>query len=186
RSPLNYSQENLDSAKAALHRFYTALRDVPVVEGGDIAADDSDYEARFRAAMDDDFNTPEAMAVLFDLARDLNRVKTEGNREEGSRLAGLLKRLGAVLGLLQDDPDAFLKRKDVTVELMGVQATGKVGELDVHIGLSDKEIDDLVDRRIAARKTKNWAESDRIRDELKAQGIILEDRPDGTTDWRRA
>jgi cysteinyl-tRNA synthetase len=186
RSPLNYSQENLDSAKAALHRFYTALRDVPVVEGGGIAADDSDYEARFRAAMDDDFNTPEAMAVLFDLARDLNRVKTEGNREEGSRLAGLLKRLGAVLGLLQDDPDAFLKRKDVTVELMGVQATGKVGELDVHIGLSDKEIDDLVDRRIAARKTKNWAESDRIRDELKAQGIILEDRPDGTTDWRRA
>jgi len=185
RSPLNYSTDNLDSAKAALDRFYTALRDVAVVDVADIALGDGDYEQRFRAAMDDDFNTPEAMAVMFDLVRDLNRAKSESDQDETSRLAGVLRHFGDVLGLLQDDPDAFLKGRGVTVELAGLQATGKVGELGVHVGLSDKEIDDHIDRRIAARKAKNWAESDRIRDELKAQGIILEDRPDGTTDWRR-
>ena len=186
RSPLNYSDENLNSAKAALDRFYTALRDVPVSDTeGDI--DDSEYLQRFRIAMDDDFNTPEAMAVLFDIARDLNRAKKDGKKDEESRLAGILKHLGAVLGLLQDDPDSFLKGKgkDVTGTLTGVSATASAGTLGANIQLSDEQIHDLIARRLDARKAKNWSESDRIRDELKAQGIILEDRPDGTTDWRR-
>jgi cysteinyl-tRNA synthetase len=176
RSPLNYSTDNLDSAKAALDRFYTALRDVPVTGAADVAMDDSDYGRRFRAAMDDDFNTPEAMAVLFDLVRDLNRAKAENKADEAETLVTLLRRLGKVLGLLQDDPSAWLKGQARTV----------TGALDAVIVWSDKKIDALVAERLAARKAKNWAESDRIRDELKAQGIILEDRPDGTTDWRRS
>jgi cysteinyl-tRNA synthetase len=176
RSPLNYSTDNLDSAKAALDRFYTALRDVPVTENVDGALDDNDYAVRFRAAMDDDFNTPEAMAVLFDLARDLNRAKAENKADDAKTLAVLLRRLGEMLGLLQDDPSAWLK---------GQARTATVA-LDAVIVWSDKKIDALVAERLTARKAKNWAESDRIRDELKAQGIILEDRPDGTTDWRRA
>ncbi|MEJ2564592.1 MAG: cysteine--tRNA ligase [Gammaproteobacteria bacterium] len=186
RSPLNYSQENLDSAKAALHRFYTALRDVPVVEGGDIAADDSDYEARFRAAMDDDFNTPEAMAVLFDLARDVNRAKSEGNQEEASRLAGILKNFGAVLGLLQDNPREWLRGGGTTIHAQSAHLEITTHPATVTVTLGDEKIQELIQKRLAARKAKNWAESDRIRDELKAQGIILEDRPDGITDWRRA
>ena len=79
-----------------------------------------------------------------------------------------------------------MKRGGVTVELTGLRGTGKVGKLGVRVGLSDEDIDIFIDQRIAARKAKNWAESDRIRDELKSQGIILEDRPDGTTEWRRA
>jgi len=181
RSPLNYSTDNLDSAKAALDRFYTALRDVPVTGAADVAMDDSDYGRRFRAAMDDDFNTPEAMAVLFDLARDLNRAKSEGDQDEASQLAGVLKHYGVVLGLLQDDPDSFLK---------GRATRSLTAGLDTIIvsasHMSDNQIDALIVQRLAARKVKNWAESDRIRDELKAQGIILEDRPDGTTDWRRS
>ena len=176
RSPLNYSTDNLDSAKAALDRFYTALRDVPVVDAADVAMDDSDYATRFRAAMDDDFNTPEAMAVLFDLVRDLNRTKAENKAEEAETLAALLRRLGKVLGVLQDDPSVWLKSQARTVTVA----------LDAVIVWGDKKIDSLVAERLAARKAKNWAESDRIRDELKAQGIILEDRPDGTTDWRRS
>lgn len=189
RSPLNYSDQNLDSAKAALDRFYTALRGVNAAD----VNDGSEYEARFRTAMDDDFNTPEAMAVLFDLANALNRAKAEQNNAEAGRLAGVLKYLGGVLGLLQDDPDGFLKgRRDVVVRLTGVSATAVAGEIkvtighppEVVIGLSDEAIEQLIAERAAARKAKNWAESDRIRDELQAKGIILEDCAGGTT-WRR-
>ena len=175
RSPLNYSTDNLASAKAALDRFYTALRDVQVTDAADVAMDDSDYSTRFRAAMDDDFNTPEAMAVLFDLTRDINRAKAENKAEEAETMAALLRRLSKVLGVLQDNPSSWLKSQARTIT---------VG-LDAVIVWSDKKIDSLVEERLAARKAKNWTESDRIRDELKAQGIILEDRPDGTTDWRR-
>ena len=175
RSPLNYSTDNLASAKAALDRFYTALRDVQVTDAADVAMDDSDYSTRFRAAMDDDFNTPEAMAVLFDLTRDINRAKAENKAEEAETMAALLRRLSKVLGVLQDNPSSWLKSQARTVTLA----------LDAVIVWSDKKIDSLVEERLAARKAKNWTESDRIRDELKAQGIILEDRPDGTTDWRR-
>ena len=182
RSPLNYSTDNLDSAKAALDRFYTALRDVPT-SSVDVAMDDSDYGKRFRAAMDDDFNTPEAMAVLFDLARDLNRAKSENKQDEASTLAALLRNLGDTLGILQADPGEWFKTviKATRGNAIAQGLTAEIAE-----SFSEQTIDMLIQKRLAARKAKNWAESDRIRDELKAQGIILEDRPDGTTDWRRA
>jgi cysteinyl-tRNA synthetase len=183
RSPLNYSTDNLDSAKAALDRFYTALRDVPVTGAADIAVDDSDYVRRFRAAMDDDFNTPEAAAVLFDLARDLNRAKSENNKDEAIRLAVLLRNLGNILGILQADPGDWFKT--VIMATVGA-ATAKDLPAEISTQFTEQVIDKLIQQRLAARKAKNWAESDRIRDELKAQGIILEDRPDGTTDWRRS
>ena len=165
RSPLNYSDQNLDSAKAALERFYTALRGIDaaqVEEGGE-------YERRFIAAMDDDFNTPEALAVMFELVSEINRAKAAGESEEAAHLAGILKRLGGVLGLLQDDPEAFFKG-------VGGADTG---------GLSDAQIEALIQRRLDARKEKNWAEADRIRDELQNNGIVLEDGAGGTT-WRRS
>ncbi len=163
RSPLNYSDQNLDSAKAAMERFYTALRGVKADE----VSDGGDYEQRFRKVMDDDFNTVEAMAVLFDIANALNVAKLEKNSELAARLAGQLKYLGAVLGLLQEDADAFMK---------GGASAGE--------GLSDAEIDVLIEQRSTAKQEKNWAESDRIRDELQSQGIVLEDSTGGTT-WRR-
>jgi len=178
RSPLNYSDQNLDSAKAALERFYTALRGVEaaeVTEGGD-------YEQRFRQAMDDDFNTVEAMAVLFEIANALNVAKAERNSEQAARLAGQLKYLGGVLGLLQDDADAFLKGKVKIPEADNLNLRGHAPKIAVV--LSDVKIEELIDQRNQARKEKDWAESDRIRDELQAQEIILEDGPGGTT-WRR-
>lgn len=155
RSPLNYSDAHLEDAKNALTRLYTALKNVPPA---DVKLDWSNpYAARFKAAMDEDFNTPEAMAVLFDLAGEVNKVKS-------AELAGLLKALGNVAGLLQRLPETFLK-----------------GE---HSG-DDEKIANLVKARQEAKLSKNFAEADRIRDELKAAGIILEDGPQGTT-WRRA
>ena len=159
RSPLNYSDAHLEDAKGALTRLYTALKHVPPAE---LALDWSDpWAARFRAAMNEDFGTPEAVAVLFELAN-------EANRAHDPRLSGLLKALGGVLGLLQADPDAYLKRP--------------VGEAG---GLLDADIDALIAARADAKKARNFAEADRIRDELKAAGIVLEDGPQGTT-WRRA
>jgi cysteinyl-tRNA synthetase len=164
RSPLNYSDQNLDSAKAAMDRFYTALRGV----NADVVGDGGDYEQRFRKAMDDDFNTVEAIAVLFDIANALNIAKAEKNIQQAGKLAGQLKYLGAVLGLLQEDADAFMKG-----------GSGTEG------GLTDAEIDILIGLRSVAKQEKNWAESDRIRDELQGQGIVLEDSAAGTT-WRRS
>jgi cysteinyl-tRNA synthetase len=183
RSPLNYSEENLNSAKAALDRFYTALRDVPSA-GADVARDDNEYVQRFRAAMDDDFNTPEAVAVLFDLARDLNRAKSEKSQDEASRLRTVLRNLGTILGILQDDPRKWFQPVIIDAKPGRFEIKGYPPEVSVRI--SEKKILELIQQRLSARKAKNWAESDRIRDELKAQGIILEDRPDGTTDWRRS
>jgi len=159
RSPLNYSDAHLDDAKGALTRLYTALKNVPPAE---VALDWSDpWAARFKAAMDEDFGTPEAMAVLFELANEVNRT-------HDARLAGLLKSLGGVLGLLQADPEDFLKRP--------------VGEAG---GLEDAAIDAMIAARAEAKKARNFKEADRIRDELKAAGVILEDGPQGTA-WRRA
>ncbi len=163
RSPLNYSNQNLDSAKAAMERFYTALRGVEAAE----VNNGGDYEQRFRKVMDDDFNTVEAMAVLFDIANALNIAKAEKNGQQAAQLAGQLKYLGAVLGLLQDDADAFMK-----------------GGSSAEDGLSDAAIDVLIEQRSTAKQEKNWGESDRIRDELQAQGVVLEDSAAGTT-WRR-
>lgn len=162
RSPLNYSNHSLDSARAALERFYTALRGVEVVD----VSDGGEYETRFRQAMDDDFNTAEAMAVLFEIANRLNKAKAENDPEQAAQQAGQLKYLGGILGLLQDDPETFLK---------GATVEG---------GMSDNDIDVMIARRTTAKRDKHWAEADRIRDELQGQGIILEDGPGGTT-WRR-
>jgi cysteinyl-tRNA synthetase len=152
RSPLNYSDESLNDAAAGLTRLYTALRDVEIIET-DI---DFEFKNRFEQAMDDDFNTPVALAVLFDVARELNKTKSPV-------LAATLKSLASVLGLLQSDSEVFLKS----------------GNND------DAEIDAQIQARIDAKKSKNWALADQIRDELKAKNIILEDSPDGSTRWRR-
>jgi cysteinyl-tRNA synthetase len=161
RSPLQYSEDNLNKAVAGLERLYTALRGV---EGDllELAPEDEEYRQRFVAAMDDDFNTPEAVAVLFDLARTLNKVK-QSSPERARGLAGLLRQLGGVLGHLQQEPDVYLRQG------------GEVSE----------DVETLIERRNAARRAKDWAEADRIRDALLAQGIVLEDTPEGTI-WKRA
>ena len=158
RSPLNYSDAHLDDAKNSLARLYNTLGNVQAAEFA-VREDANDYTRRFFAAMDDDFNTAEAMSVLFELAN-------EANKTGSAELAGCLKALGGTLGLLQDDPQHFL------------QSGGEEG------GLSADEIEALIAQRKTARKTKNWAESDRIRDLLAEHKILLKDGADGTT-WTR-
>lgn len=178
RSPLNYSDEALDNAKAALTRFYIALNGLPVTRAPGVS--DDPYEQAFGQAMDDDFNTPVACAVLFDIARDINKARAH-DLNEAARLGGLLCRLGGILGLLEGNPGKFLRGSaasaDLTVPMPEANALGVSSP-------SDAEIERLISMRVAARKAKNWAESDRIRDELKARGVILEDGPGGTS-WRR-
>jgi cysteinyl-tRNA synthetase len=168
RSPLNYSDQHLDDAKLALTRLYTALRGLDAV---DSAVDwQHPYAERFKQAMDDDFNTPEAMAVLFDLANEVNKTKS-------AEAASLLKNLAGLLGLLQRSPTEFL------------QSRVKVGlqiNLDSFVSVSLSErVEAKIVLRNEAKKTKNFAEADRIRKELADAGIILEDTPQGTT-WRTA
>ena len=159
RSPLNYSNVQLDNAKASLRTLYTALRGLELTEYNE----EDDYAKRFHAAMDDDFNTPEAIAVLFDLAKEIN--KTRGMDEQKSQYLGsLLNGLGNILGLLEQNAEEFLR--------------GDETDLDV------ARVEELIKQRNEARMKKDWAASDRIRDELKDMRIILEDGPDGTT-WRR-
>jgi cysteinyl-tRNA synthetase len=158
RSPLNYSDHHLDDAKQALTRLYNALKDLKAAPG---AVDWKDFRAsRFREAMNDDFNTPEAVAVLFDLANEVNRTHSAAD-------AGLLKSLAGALGLLQRDPQAFLQAPTA-------------GE-----GITPQRIEELIAARVAARKAKNFAEADRIRQELLDGGVVLEDGPKGTI-WRRS
>jgi cysteinyl-tRNA synthetase len=155
RSPLNYSEATLDDARGSLKRLYTALDLVPPA---DVAIDWSDpYAARFKAAMDNDIATPEAIAVLFELAAEVNRTKS-------AQLAGLMKALGGTLGILQGEPKAFL-RSGATLDEATIQR--------------------LIDERAAAKNRKNFAEADRIRKELLGQGIVLKDSPTGTT-WEAA
>jgi cysteinyl-tRNA synthetase len=154
RSPLQYSDAHLNDARASLKRLYTALASVPPAP---ISLDWSVPEAaRFKAAMDEDFGTPEAVAVLFDLA-------SEVNRSHSSELSGLLKALGGVLGLLQADPQQFLQA-GVTVDEATIQSR--------------------IEARAAAKKAKDFAQADAIRQELAAQGIVLKDGAGGTT-WER-
>ncbi|CAI1782132.1 cysteine--tRNA ligase [Serratia proteamaculans] len=162
RSQLNYSEENLKQARTALERLYTALRATDVnaqPAGGEV------FEARFREAMDDDFNTPEAYSALFDLAREVNRLKAE-DLTAANGLAAELRKLAKVLGLLQQEPELFLQG--------GAQADdGEVAEIEA-----------LIKQRNDARKAKDWALADAARDRLNEMNIVLEDGPQGTT-WRR-
>ncbi len=161
RSPLNYSDEQLDEAQTALTRLYTALR------GIEISTEQADKKliAEFENAMNDDFNTAVALSVLFEIARELNKTDA-GERQQ--TLAYTLKFLSLHLGILQDDPDTFLK-----------------GGNDAD-GLTEEDVNTLIQQRIDAKKEKNWALADQIRDQLKDQGIVLEDAPGGITTWRRA
>ena len=164
RAPINYSDENVQQARAALDRLYTALRGVRPAE----SVAEGEIEARFREAMNDDFNTPEAFAVLQSVARELNTAKSAGREADARGLAARLVRLGGVLGLLQQDAESWFKQGAST----GAAALG------------DAQIEGLIAARVAARRARNWAESDRIRDQLAASGVLLEDGPKGTT-WRR-
>lgn len=167
RGPLNYADEHLNHAKASLTRLYTALRGLPIID----APMDQAWQQRFAQAMDDDFNTPEALAVLFELAREINRLRASD--ETAAALAGAyLRQLGAGLGLLQTDPETFLRG---TAEASTTADSHKYSEAD---------IDTLIGERTQARLAKNWAEADRIRIRLQAAGIVLEDTPKGTI-WRR-
>jgi cysteinyl-tRNA synthetase len=160
RSPLNYSDAHLDDAKVALTRLYTALADVDLGAESPVVDWNEAHALRFREAMDDDFNTPVALAALFDLATELNKTKSVA-------VARQYKALAAVIGLLGRTPQQFLQ---------GEREGGQGGDA----------IEAQIAARIAAKKAKNFAESDKIRADLLAAGIILEDKPDGTTNWRRA
>lgn len=161
RSPINYSEDSLREAKGALERFYNGLKGLPEATpaGGET------FVERFGAAMDDDFNSPEACAVLFDMVREVNRLR-ESDVQAAAALAARLKELAGVLGVLQLEPEAFLQ-------------AGAAGKVDAG------EVEALIAARLAARAEKNWAESDRIRDQLGAMGVVLEDGKGGTT-WRLA
>lgn len=159
RSPLAYSDEQMAAARGALSRLYTALRGIEPAA----PAEDAPQAARFAEAMDDDFNTPEALAALFDLAREINRARAT-DPQRAAALAGLMRHLGGEIGLLQDDPARYL------------QAGGE--------GPDAAEIEALIEARQAARARNDFTEADRIRDELATQGVQLEDGPEGTI-WRR-
>ncbi|WP_339907117.1 cysteine--tRNA ligase [Pseudomonas guineae] len=161
RSPINYSEDSLKEAKGALERFYNALKGLPKVA----AAGAETFVERFSAAMDDDFNAPEACAVLFEMAREINRLR-ETDLPAAAGLAARLRELAGVLGVLQLEPEAFLQ-------------AGAAGKVDA------AEVEALIAARLQARTDKNWAESDRIRDQITAMGVVLEDGK-GVTTWRLA
>jgi len=186
RSQLNYSDAHLNDAKSALTRLYTALNlapSPPAEEGareGDTSIIDwsTPHAQRFKAAMDDDFNTPEAVAVLFDLANEVNRTQSV-------KAAAQLKLLGGVLGLLQRDPTKYLQGHNTIVSPAAghIQITGYAPTIIISPSL--QKIDEMIAARTAAKQAKNYAEADRIRKELLAEGIVLEDSATGTT-WRRS
>lgn len=160
RSQLNYSEDNLKQARAALERLYTAIKDVDLTVTADPA---EEFVAKFKAAMDDDFNTPEAYSVLFDMVREINRLKTT-DMSQASALAVAMKQLADVLGLLSQEPDAFFK---------GEGSDDEVAEIEA-----------LIVERNRARSEKDWPAADVARNRLNELGVVLEDGPSGTT-WRK-
>ncbi len=161
RSPVNYSKELLDQAKNSLERLYTALRGLDINSKA-ASPRAAEFKKRFIDAMNDDFNTPIAMSVLFDLATALNTARN-AQAQDIDALAAMLKELGAVLGILESDPETFLQ--------------GKIDGVD--------KIEQLIQARLDARQTKNWQKADEIRQQLTEMGVVLEDTPQGTT-WRKA
>ncbi len=162
RSQLNYSREQLDNARSALHRLYSALLDTDSVD----VPQNTPWQDDFEQALKDDFNTANAVAVLFDLVRDINRAKAEEPADVDS-LASLLRYLAGIIGLLQSDAEAYLKSA-----VAGSSA------------LADDAVEAMVQQRLAARNNRDWATADRLREELSAAGITIEDGPEGTR-WRR-
>ena len=160
RSQLNYSEENLNLAQQALERLYTALRGT---DKNALPFGGENFVASFREAMDDDFNTPNALSVLFEMARELNKLKTE-DATKANGLAARLCQLGNILGLLESDPETFLQAGSNDVEIIQIEA--------------------LIKQRNEARAAKDWATADAARNALSAMGIVLEDGPNGTT-WRK-
>jgi cysteinyl-tRNA synthetase len=166
RGPMNYSPDQLEQAEAGLNRLYTALREVPEVTGERYSS--SAATQAFELAMDDDFNTPQAIAVLQGLARELNSVRASGtDSPRAGLLAGELRALASVLGILRVPVETWFRAGAAS-------------------GLGDAEIDGLIAARLEAKKARNWPESDRIRNVLAAAGVVLEDKPGGVTTWRRA
>jgi len=179
RGPINYTPESLHQSDAALERLYLALRGVsPAASYEPTAA-----SARFTEAMDDDFNTPIAVAELQSLARELNTAKAAGQGEVAAARAAELKALGARLGILEVEPEAFLRKVPLKSPAGAAEAGDGGGPGSA--SLSDADIERLIAARAAARKAKDFKESDRIRDELAAAGVLLEDQPGGKTLWRR-
>jgi cysteinyl-tRNA synthetase len=172
RQPLDFTKESLRNAKRTLDRFYSALRQV-----ADIAPSTDAVAEDVVAALEDDLNTPLALTVMHSLLSELNKAET---KEEKARLKALLLDGGSLLGLLQQNPEAWLQG---TIEVP-VAAKSTEPFANVQVGLSNADIDDLIERRAAARKNRDFTEADRIRDELAENGVVLEDKPDGTI-WRR-
>jgi cysteinyl-tRNA synthetase len=205
RGPINYSFDQLEQADAALRGIYTALRDVPAAS---VVA--SEYTERFQEVMDDDFNTPEAIAVLQRLTREINLAKDTGKERKAAALSAELRSLAGVLGILALEPEQWFRlAKPAMPGTKNYRLVGEPGEFTITGGsadlagaesgdagvaagaaagapLGDGEVQQFVDARIAARKAKDFAESDRIRDLLAAAGVIVEDKPGGKSTWRRA
>jgi len=171
RSPLNYTDFQLEDARQALNTLYTAVRDHGTLrttsQADAIDWSNNPIAARFKAAMEDDFATPECVAILFELAR-------EANRDGDNHAVKLLFQLAGLMGFLERDPELWFKG-----------GSGKALASNAQSSEGNQAIDDMVNARNAARKARNFPESDRIRDALLAQGITLEDGPNGTT-WRRS
>jgi cysteinyl-tRNA synthetase len=199
RGPINYSFDQLEQADAALRGIYTALRDVPVVE-----AAPTEYTERFKEVMDDDFNTPEAIAVLQRMTREINLAKDTGKERKAAALSAELRSLAQVLGIITLEPEQWFRLAKPAVGDAGGGAAGsesrEAGGAAGAAGdaggaarsasgaarLSDADVERLVEARIAARKARDFAESDRIRDLLASAGVIVEDKPGGKSTWRRA
>ena len=160
RSAINYSEENLQTAYGALERFYNALKGLEAGQG--VAPANSEYELRFHEAMDDDFNTPEAIGVLFELVREINRLR-DTDIGQAQQLTALLKKLGGILGILEMSAEDFLREGGDDIDA--------------------EHVESLIARRKQAREDKDWALADQIRDELTALNVVVEDK-DGVTSWR--